>query len=169
MDETVNLNDNLVHTYHCLCTQLLLASTTTLSNLPHRLSSRDYILPLPTLPNNLRAGLDPEEVSRQTSSNDSRGRHCAILLNTVSDKSPIIITPDEGGFEKRYLQRCGRCKLTIGYHLDRGQYSIPGKDDLNHSPGSSGKEDVIYLLQGGFLDTKMMVTGESGNIQRNHE
>lgn len=75
----------------------------------------------------------------------------AALLGIAMDRDAVIIRGDQG-FEKRYLQRCGRCNLTVGYQLDREQYQ--GID------GRGRREDVVYLLPGGLVTTKEMVDGK---------
>jgi len=75
----------------------------------------------------------------------------ALLLSTTLDRNPVVIRSKDG-FEKRYLQRCGRCRLVVGYQLDKSQYE--GEDEVGR------KEDVVYLLPGGLLDTDEMVAGK---------
>jgi hypothetical protein len=53
------------------------------------------------------------------------------------------------GFEKRYLQKCGRCRVVVGYQLDWGQY---GEKE-------GRREDAVYLLPGGLLSTEEMGSG----------
>ncbi|KAF2433336.1 hypothetical protein EJ08DRAFT_583958 [Tothia fuscella] len=124
-----------LHTYHCLCSNLLFASTRELATLPRRTSlDKSHILPLPS-----------------STDAQSRQREYAILLTTTLDRKPVVIRSEEG-FEKRYLQRCGRCQLVVGYQLDKSQYE--GVEDLGR------KDDVIYLLPGGLLSTDDMVAGK---------
>jgi hypothetical protein len=75
----------------------------------------------------------------------------AILLGTTIDRNAIIIRGEEG-FEKRYLQKCGRCSLTVGYQLDKSQYE--GEKELGR------RDDVVYLLPGGLMTTEEMVAGK---------
>jgi len=60
----------------------------------------------------------------------------------------------QDGFEKRYLHRCPRCELIVGYQLDESQYEGPRK------PGGR-REDVVYLLSEGLTSTEEMEVGES--------
>lgn len=133
---------NTVYTYHCLCSHLLLATTTPLPSLPTRTHSLDkaHIMPLPPTP------------KRSSSSTQTSPDHYGLLLSTRQDRSPEIITSDSG-FEKRYLQRCGRCNLVVGYHLDWQQFS----SDLE-----GRREDYVFLLPGGFVSTRDMVGGGGG-------
>jgi hypothetical protein len=75
----------------------------------------------------------------------------AILLGTSLDRDAIVIRGDQG-FEKRYLQRCGRCNVTVGYQLDMSQF-----EDVE---GQGRREDVVYLLPGGLMTTEEMVAGK---------
>ncbi|OCK82041.1 hypothetical protein K432DRAFT_349754 [Lepidopterella palustris CBS 459.81] len=144
-----------IHTYHCLCTHLIFATTTPLTNLPTRSSSsldKAYILPLPPPPSSLPPDPDSEsEPSAPKIANKpaDRNSHYALLLSTAVDRKAQIITRSDG-FEKRYLQRCGRCRLVIGYQLDWAQF---GEKE-------GRREDVVYLLPGGLLSTDEMVQGK---------
>jgi hypothetical protein len=72
-------------------------------------------------------------------------------LNTTLDRSAVVIRSDDG-FEKRHLQRCARCQLIVGYQLDKSQYE--GLEEIGR------REDVVYLLPGGILNTEDMVAGK---------
>ena len=128
-----------IHTYHCLCKNLVLATTSTLSSLPCRKSpalDAAHILPLPN-------------------PNSSSNNHYAILHSTTLDPKPLVIKTDQG-FEKRYVQRCGRCGLAVGYQLDWQQF---GGERLGR------REDVVYVLPGGFVTTEDMVAGKDVESQ----
>ncbi|KAJ4291734.1 hypothetical protein N0V90_009629 [Kalmusia sp. IMI 367209] len=117
-----------VYTYHCLCTHLLLATSTPLHALPTR---TDQGPPAP-------AQLPPTD-------------HYGLLLSTRLENKPEVVTSDDG-FEKRYLQRCGRCNLAVGYQLDWQQFA---------GDRAGRKEDVVYLLPGGFVTTSEMIMGKT--------
>ncbi|KAI5275093.1 hypothetical protein E4T47_01943 [Aureobasidium subglaciale] len=89
--------EKTIYTYHCICTQLVLATTTPLSNLKPRASDSSLILPLPDL--------------------SAITTHYALLTNTSADAAPTIIRLEDG-FEKRYLYKCNRCDLSIGQSED---------------------------------------------------
>lgn len=127
----------MIYTYHCLCTELVLASTTPLTKLPTRTSDRSIICPLPPTIN------DTTVLSS----------HHA-LLHGVSTESSSIVVEREDGFEKRYLQRCPRCNITVGYQLDKSMYKDPGNE-------SGPREDVVYLLPGGLVSTEDMMEGKN--------
>lgn len=115
-----------VSTYHCLCSELLLASTTTpLKDLPRRQGDGSYIC-------------------------KSSGTH---LTASVEVEAKPVVLKLEDGFEKRYLLRCGRCGVTVGYGLDLSQFEA--------TKAKIGREDdVVYLLEGGLLETEEMEKGE---------
>ena len=61
-----------------------------------------------------------------------------------------MVTSDEG-FEKRYLQRCGRCSLVVGYQLDWQHFAVDR---------TGRREDYVFLLPGGFMTTSEMILGK---------
>ncbi|KAF2844591.1 hypothetical protein T440DRAFT_315535 [Plenodomus tracheiphilus IPT5] len=150
---------NTVYTYHCLCSHLLLATTTPLPSLPTRTNSFDkaHIMPLPPPPT-------PQTTTRRSSQDTSpttttpTNDHYGLLLSTRQDRNPKILTSDDG-FEKRYLQRCGRCNLVVGYHLDWQQFA---GDRVGR------RDDYVFLLPGGFVKTSDMVLGKAkdGGVAR---
>ena len=123
-----------IHTYHCICTQLVLASTTTLESLKTRTSDSSHILPLPDL------------------SSTSTTSHYASLANTITDPKPTVIRLEDG-FEKRYFHKCGRCELIVAYSLDKSQF-----DDTKSSSGV--RDDVAFLIPGGLVSTDDMKSGK---------
>jgi len=126
--------EKTIHTYHCICTQLVLATTTPLSSLKTRTSDSSHILPLPSL------------------SSTSSTSHYASLANTSIDTKPTVIRLEDG-LEKRYFHKCGRCGLSIAYSLDKSQF-----DDTKTSSGA--REDVVFLIPGGLVDTENMKSGK---------
>ncbi|KAI4727055.1 hypothetical protein E4T49_05149 [Aureobasidium sp. EXF-10728] len=126
--------EQTIHTYHCICTQLVLASTSTLESLKTRASDSSHILPLPNLS------------STPTTS------HQASLTNTTIDTKPTVIRLEDG-FEKRYFHKCGRCDLNIAYSLDKSQF-----EDTKTLSGV--REDVAFLMPGGLMSTGDMKSGK---------
>ena len=110
----------LLQTHHCLCSTLLFATTGPISHFSARKCDDARIL--------------------QISTSESLGTHSAVLTEAiVTDAEPVMFKlPD--GFEKRYLSKCQRCGLTVGYLLDWSMF------DNNHE-GQGRREDVAYLLQ----------------------
>jgi hypothetical protein len=130
----MSATEKIIHTYHCICTQLVLASTSTLESLKARTSDLSYILPLPSL------------------SSTSTTSHYASLSNTITDDKPTVIRLEDG-FEKRYFHKCGRCELNIAYSLDKSQF-----EDTKTSLGV--REDVAYLVPGGLVSTEDTKSGK---------
>ncbi|CAD0088456.1 unnamed protein product [Aureobasidium mustum] len=130
----MSLPEMTVHTYHCICTQLVLASLSTLESLKTRASDSSHILPLPDL------------------STTSSTSHYASLANTITDTKPTVIRCEDG-FEKRYFHKCGRCELSIAYSLDKSQF-----EDTKTSSGP--REDVVFLIPGGLMSTEDMKSGK---------
>jgi hypothetical protein len=128
------------YTYHCLCSQLLLASTQQLDSLLHRQGEsldKALILPLSRLPD--------DAVS-------SEKEYYATLLNTTTNRKPVVIRRSDG-FETRHQIHCGRCKLIVGYQLDHEQYAAAAD-----SSKTGRREDVCYLLPGSLVPTEKMAT-----------
>ncbi|KAI9878204.1 MAG: hypothetical protein M1830_001596 [Pleopsidium flavum] len=81
----------------------------------------------------------------------------SILLSTTLDRKPLMIRREDG-FEKRYLWRCGRCRLVVGYQVDEVHYL--GRDKDKGKGWEGGRVgDVVYLLPGGLVETEAMVEG----------
>lgn len=160
-----------IHTYHCICTNLIFASTRPASSLARRSAGLDkcYILPLPPPPRteeDIQSSDDEttESTTAQSTNSGKKSSDYALLLSTSADRKPMIIRGKDG-FEKRYLQRCGRCRTAIGYQLDWAQYpSSPGGGaDSNESAESydaGRREDVVFLLPGGIQSTEEMMDGK---------
>lgn len=49
-----------------------------------------------------------------------------LLLSLTKDRAPKIINRDDG-FEKRWIWRCGRCRLIVGYQLDDAHFLSPSE------------------------------------------
>ncbi|KEF59274.1 uncharacterized protein A1O9_04118, partial [Exophiala aquamarina CBS 119918] len=122
-------------TYHCLCSNLVVATIHSLESLPRRsepVQDRALIIPSSTtISTSSDIGTDDASTQSITSA----------LLNVLPDRRPIIVQREDG-FEKRILLRCGRCKLVLGYVMDALQTS-----------------SSIYLLPGGLVETAEMVKG----------
>ncbi|KAL2356435.1 hypothetical protein BJ546DRAFT_517029 [Cryomyces antarcticus] len=149
-----------LHTYHCICTSLILASTTPLTALSARASpslDKASILPLPPPPRSSSPS-DSDDEDPSPSQNRPRSTHYALLLSTLLDRKPIVVRRTDG-FEKRWLQRCGRCRVVIGYQLDASQYADVGKDEQEEGRRDGRREDVVYLLPGGLVSTEDMRAG----------
>ena len=75
------------------------------------------------------------------------------MLNILLNGKPIIVRREDG-FEKRYVVKCSRCKLDLGYYLDWNQF-----DDGEHGDRMDVRDDVLYILPGALLRTDDMEAG----------
>lgn len=158
-----------VHTYHCICSNLLFAAAQPLSSLTRRSSGTDkaYILPLPELSRptvvEADAGGGGGNVPGAAEPQPASGGY-ARLVSTALDRKPLIVRSSDG-FEKRYLQRCSRCNIVIAYQLDWSQFPSPvptpegGTTSTGHNSHTGRREDLVYLLPGGVLSTNEMIQG----------
>lgn len=128
-------SSSLFKTYHCLCSNLVVATVHSLESLPLRsepVQDSALIIPPPTtISTSSDIGTDDASTQSITSA----------LLDVIPDRRPVIVQREDG-FEKRILLRCGRCKLVLGYMMDALQASNP-----------------TYLLPGGLVETSEMVKG----------
>lgn len=143
--------DPKLHTYHCLCSTLLLTTPYALSDLPKRVAASGddaRILPLPPL------SLDEENPRPEASTLDSekagKGQVYlpSLLTNTRTARKAIVVQRDDG-WEKRRVWRCGRCALTWGYEVEGAE-------------GEEAKEKglrVMYVLERGLVETEVMKAG----------
>lgn len=150
-DKQVFTNQN-THTYHCICSQLILATTSPLSKFSRRSGSaldKAHIVPL--LTSSSTSSGDDERSEKNKQSLVSEFSQCAVLVDALLDPKAIIVRREDG-FEKRYLQHCGRCRLVIGYHLDSSQYE--------GAKGSGREDSVVYILPGSLMSTEDMSEGK---------
>ena len=133
-----------VHTYHCLCSTLILTTTHDLQTLPRRQKPvQDAALILTPSVDITRSEAIETEIAHGTTS---------VLLNVTPERRPVIIRREDG-FEKRTLLRCTRCQLVVGYCLDEAHWE---NDEAPSRP--------VYLLPGGLLNTSEMVEGKKSEI-----
>ncbi|RDW58164.1 hypothetical protein BP6252_13575 [Coleophoma cylindrospora] len=156
-----------IHTYHCLCSTLVLASTHVLSTLPRRAApSLDaaIILPLPsTLPAYTQTpisttGSPAPKGSEQETSQENEEAETENELPSEGYTTLLALTPDskvvvarrEDGFERRTVWRCGRCRVVVGYEIVNGENA-----GGNEKPGR-----VLYILPGGLMTSEFMKGGK---------
>lgn len=129
-----------IHTYHCLCSTLLLATPYPLAALPRRAPpslDRAYILPLPPLsPTPSKPNADSEP------SPNTAPILPSLLTQNMRPARKLVVVRREDGFEKRRVHRCGRCGVCVGYE-------IVGEE-------GEGGGRVIYLLEGGLVLSEEM-------------
>lgn len=91
-----------IHTYHCICHTLILATRHELASLPIRATSKD--------------GARILAPSCQ-----------AQVVHTIEEGKAMIIRREDG-FERRTLVRCERCRLVVGYKLDGDHFDDNRKE-----------------------------------------
>ncbi|MCJ1353191.1 MAG: hypothetical protein MMC33_003176 [Icmadophila ericetorum] len=191
-----------IHTYHCLCSQLVLATPYTLSLLPRRQgppgSDASLILPLGEPPGTgtgtgigtvLTAeslSLEEDEEAKEAKAEEKKNapnddKHVAedghaaegrakedskeaevgysLLMNTVLERKPVVVRREDG-FERRWVRRCARCRVVVGYLLGSGsEEGMKEKEGKKMEKEKTGR--VVYLLEGALRGTEEL-RGEVG-------
>ena len=65
-------------------------------------------------------------------------------MNTTLDRKPVVVRREDG-FEKRWLRRCGRCRVVVGYFVGAQEGEKERKEKMGR---------VVYLLEGGLKATE---------------
>lgn len=120
-------------TYHCLCTQLSLATTAPLETLPKR-------------------QIDAAAIA--TCGDFAAATKPSLTIQALSTDEIATVVKLEDGFEKRYAVRCTRCGLAAGYQLDKSQFA--GTESQ-----TGPRTDVVFILPGGLMTTEEMRGGTS--------
>lgn len=112
------------------------------------------------------AGGPPKLTSKQREKDDY-----TLILSLSKDRAAMIITREDG-FEKRWIWRCGRCRLVTGYQLDDAHFAnssthpnamVTTVGDAGADDGRSEKEKrklerkrkrYLYILPGAVLPTE---------------
>ena len=128
-----------VYTYHCICSELILATFSPFEDLPKRKG-------------------DGAAICKVNESDVPAPRAIIPSGATLVDNAPIVIKLEDG-FEKRYVARCNRCNLPVGYQLDKDQFS-----EAHAGPRS----DVLYVMSGGLLSTADMEEGKALEARGKH-
>lgn len=142
-----------IYTHHCLCSNIILATTHTIAKLPRRAEpslDNAYILPCPPLPR-----LDGEDDGGADSDAVADLPRQYTLLISLAAQAPLTVRRRDG-FEKRYRLRCGRCSLVIGYHLDWAQF----RKEEEQAEEMGRRSDVVYILPGALVTTEEMKEGK---------
>ena len=142
------------HTYHCLCSNFVLATAFDLRSAKRR-ALGDHALIVPIL-------------YSQLTSTDSPLEPLTILESTFKHSTAVMIEREDG-YEKRWPVACNRCDLILGYYLDKMQFGEPedaqdasaeGEENATKGLGTYGpKEDLIYILPGALVTTEEMKEG----------
>jgi len=164
-----------VHTYHCLCSSMLLASTHSLSSLPRRSTANDSLDAAVILP--LNPPPSPPSGTDGAHDTDLPSAGYTLLLGLALDRK-LTVVRREDGFEKRRLHRCARCQLVVGYEVQAQplpQSSNIDAMDVDTNTGAAGKgkgkEDgyvgkVLYMLPAGVMSTDVMMGQTATNAGR---
>lgn len=181
-----------IRTQHCrFCNHLLLATTRTLSALPRRgegAQDKAIIIPLEDGDGNGDADGDAEaeaeaeaEIEEQnqqgTTATNAKSKakskrrmnHTTLLLSTtLPDRRPTLIRREDG-IEKRILLRCGRCRVVVGYYLDKVHWDTTRKEKGKGTDGEKGEGEerprppAVYVLPGAVVETEKM-GAEGGGV-----
>lgn len=153
-----------IRTQHCrFCNHLLLATTRDLSTLPRRsapAADASIILPLEKLRSD-------GEQERETSTHTPSTKNVTLLLSTTIPDRRATLIRREDGIEKRILLRCGRCRVVLGYYLDRVHWGESGKGQGTSQTGEGEGEEgrggeaverppAMYVLPGALVETEKM-------------
>lgn len=96
---------------------------------------------------------------------DTAGGNGEILPSLLSPNlrpaRKLVIVRREDGFEKRRVWRCGRCGVGVGYEVLR-EGRERGIDGVGVNKGEKDEGRVMYLLEGGLVETGEMGRGEDG-------
>lgn len=150
-----------LQTYHCICTNLLLATTYNIPELSQRSSpglDHAYILPCPNAQRETPS-LKHDDADGDLQGIGPIGDGNSTVFVSLAPARKVVIRRDDG-FEKRHPLQCSRCNTTIGYHLDIAQTS----KQLGTQEGPM--EDVLYVLPGSIVTTASMVAGQLPNEQQ---
>ncbi|KAI9828497.1 MAG: hypothetical protein M1826_006034 [Phylliscum demangeonii] len=100
---------------------------------------------------------------KQQGAPNSADKGYSMLLSTMVDRRPVLVQREDG-FDKRWLWRCGRCRVVVGYELD-GLHFVDAAGGAADGGGSrrEGQErgKIVYLLPGGLVGTEDMVAGKT--------
>lgn len=83
-----------------------------------------------------------------------------LILSLTKDRTAQIITREDG-FEKRWIWRCGRCRIISGYQLDDAHFDPPGPtgasetmDEKEKKRSDRKRKRYLYILPGAVLPTE---------------
>lgn len=155
-----------IYTYHHICLAHILTTPYALASLPTRAppsldSAR--ILPLPSLDSPSPGRDSPSLAPRPSPSpslppNSSKTEHQqdkylpSLLHNLRPARKALVIQRDDG-WERRRVWRCARCGVGVGYEIE-------GTDGGEGGAGDEERLRVMYLLEGGLVETGEMMAGE---------
>jgi hypothetical protein len=154
-----------IHTQHCrFCSHLLLATTRALNTLPRRTPpAGDTALILPLEKLRASDADEDEPTSTQTSSTTPHPKHVTLLLSTTIPDRRATLIRREDGIEKRVLLRCGRCRVVVGYYLDKVHWGESSNAQGETGETEDGQDEdgqerppAMYVLPGALVETEKM-------------
>ncbi|EER22885.1 hypothetical protein D8B26_004458 [Coccidioides posadasii str. Silveira] len=100
-----------------------------------------------------------EKRARRTKSSEDED-YTILLSTTAPDRKPLMVRRADG-FEKRWLIRCGRCRVIVAYLLDDIHFSAGKKQGAHEEKEDEGRGQrempkVVYLLPGAVVETADM-------------
>lgn len=154
-----------ISTYHCICSEVLFASTRPLTEFATRQSDHAAICTIINNSNNSSsnsnsnhssnsAGKEEEEEEgkgeEETKTKNSSSTNSILLSNAIAierkekekekeEDFPCLILKLDDGFEKRYPVQCPRCGVCFGYQLDGSQWV----EDGNEKEKEKEKDDDV--------------------------
>lgn len=144
-----------ISTYHCICSEVLFASTRPLTEFATRQSDSAAICTIISNSNNSSSnsnsnhssnsagkeeekeeGKEGEETKTKSNSNNNNS---ILLSNAIAierkekgkekeEDFPCLILKLDNGFEKRYPVQCPRCGVCFAYQLDGSQWVEDGNE-----------------------------------------
>lgn len=186
-----SMSSTHISTYHCICSEVLFASTRPLTEFATRQSDHAAIC---TIINNSSsssnsnsnhssnsAGKEEEERKGEEETKTKNNSNSSILLSNAiaierkekgkekekEEDFPCLILKLDDGFEKRYPVQCPRCGVCFAYQLDGSQWVEDGnekekeKDDDVRRMGR--RCDVLYVLREGLVRTEDVIVGGGGD------
>ncbi|KAJ6127583.1 hypothetical protein N7523_003195 [Penicillium sp. IBT 18751x] len=138
-----------IQTQHCrFCSHLLLSTTRSISSLPRRggdALDKAIIIPLSN-------SADGDADANTDGKTESQTKHITLVLSTTIPDRRATLIRREDGIEKRILLRCGRCRVVVGYYLDKVHWEGMGKAQ----DGEEEKPPAVYILPGALVGTEDM-------------
>lgn len=144
-----------ISTYHCICSEVLFASTRPLTEFATRQSDSAAICTIINNSNNSSsnsnsnhssnsAGKEEEKEQKEgeETKTKSNSNNSILLSNAIAierkekekgkekeeEDFPCLILKLDDGFEKRYPVQCPRCGVCFGYQLDGSQWVEDGNE-----------------------------------------
>lgn len=150
-----SMSSTHISTYHCICSEVLFASTRPLTEFATRQSDHAAICTIINNSNNSSsnnsnsnhssnsAGKEEEKEERkegeETKTKNNNSNNSILLSNAIAierkekgkekeEDFPCLILKLDDGFEKRYPVQCPRCGVCFAYQLDGSQWVENGNE-----------------------------------------